>query len=307
MSTLTSEDHVRPRTVVAILNPVAGTTNVHRVAGLLADVAEDVGVDLTLRFSREPRGITQIARECAPGVDRLIAVGGDGTFSEVVAGAGDADVTLAIVAAGSSNMVARELNLPLDTTAAVRLALTGTRVRRIDTAQIDERFVVHMAGAGFDAALMRDTPAWLKRRIGASAYAVGAVRNLGVKPFPVSIEVDGERHEVTSRIVLLALGGGIMRPRFQLGDGIDRSDGVLDVLTFNPPHVLGTLGTFWWIARGQPERARWLRHLRGRRVRLTSPTRVATEVDGDVLDHLPMEVTISPHQVRVVVPDDGRV
>lgn len=303
MNTRSPERVGRPTSVVAILNPVAGTTNAHRVAGLLTDVAESTGTRLTIRYSRGPGGIEQIARECAPSADRLIAVGGDGTFSEVVAGVRDADVTLAIVAAGSSNMVARELGLSLHTRAAVELALTGTSVIGIDTATTGSRHIVHMAGAGFDAAIMRDTPSWLKRRIGSAAYAVGALRNIGTPSFPVTITIDGTPQECVARVVLIAIGGGIMRPRFQLGQGIDRTDGMLDVLTFNPPNALGILTTSMWIAVGKPQRARWRQHLHGKHVRLESPLTVQTEIDGDVDEHLPLDVRLNPYRTRIVVPD----
>ncbi len=303
MNTRSLERVARPTSVVAILNPVAGTTNAHRVAGLLADVAESTGTKLKIRYSRGPGGIEQIARESAQSADRLIAVGGDGTFSEVAAGVRDANVSLAIVAAGSSNMVARELGLPLHTRAAVELALTGTSIVGIDTATAGSRHIVHMAGAGFDAAIMRDTPAWLKRRIGSTAYVVGALRNVGAPAFPVSITIDGATHESEVRVVLIAIGGSIMRPRYQLGQGIDRTDGVLDILTFNPPHALGIVTTTWWIAVGKAHRARWRQHLLGKHVRLESSESVLTEIDGDVYEHLPLEVQINPYRTHIVVPD----
>ena len=81
-------------------------------------------------------------------------------------------------------------------------------------------------------------------------------------------------------MVLLALGGSIVHPRFRVGDGIDRTDGVLDVVVFDPPTFWNVVTTFGWMAFRRPERSPWHHHFRCRSVRLESDEPVPFELDG---------------------------
>ena len=78
------------------------------------------------------------------------------------------DATLAIVPAGTSNLLASNLGIPKAVEAAVDVGLHGRR-RRIDVASLNgERFAV-MAGAGFDAQMIDGADGKLKDRLGRAA------------------------------------------------------------------------------------------------------------------------------------------
>ena len=76
---------------------------------------------------------------------------------------------------------------------AVAIGLRGDR-RELDVGRFNgERFAV-MAGAGFDAAMIRDSgDGGLKERFGRAAYVWSGSENLRSKPFRAKIEVDGRR------------------------------------------------------------------------------------------------------------------
>jgi diacylglycerol kinase (ATP) len=100
-------------------------------------------------------------------------------------------VSLAIIPAGTANLFATSLGIPKDIEEAVATALHGVR-RTLDLGRFNgERFAV-MAGAGFDAAMIRDAGAGgLKERLGRVAYVWTGSRNLRSKPFRAEIKVDG--------------------------------------------------------------------------------------------------------------------
>ena len=101
-----------------------------------------------------------------------------------------ADVPIAIVPAGTANLLASNLDIPKDIEQAVSIGLHGAH-RRLDVGRINgERFAV-MAGAGFDALMIREADAGLKDRIGRVAYVWTGVNQLGRKPFEATIKVDG--------------------------------------------------------------------------------------------------------------------
>ena len=129
-------------------------------------------------------------RALEEGAELVFAWGGDGTVQrciDVLAGTG---TPLAIVPAGTANLLATNLGIPTDIEAAVEIGLHGAR-RAIDVGRMNgERFGV-MAGAGFDAAMIRDADGGLKDRVGRIAYVWTGARNIQAKPFKAKIRVDG--------------------------------------------------------------------------------------------------------------------
>lgn len=166
------------------------------------------------------------------GVDRLIVWGGDGTVQRCVdavlhAGAGG-DVTVAVIPAGTANLLATSLGIPTDVRAAVEVALHGAR-RKLDVGRINGEHFSVMAGTGFDALMISDADRGLKDRLGQAAYLWTGWRNLGHSAAQVTVSVDGTRwFQGRASCVLVANQGRIL-------GGIDAfpdaraDDGRLDV------------------------------------------------------------------------------
>ena len=132
----------------------------------------------------------QFRRAIEEGAELVFVWGGDGTVQRCIDALDGADVPIAIVPAGTANLLASNLDIPKDIEQAVSIGLHGAH-RKLDVGRINgERFAV-MAGAGFDALMIREADAGLKDRIGRVAYVWTGVNQLGRKPFEANIKVDG--------------------------------------------------------------------------------------------------------------------
>ena len=133
----------------------------------------------------------QVRRALDEGAELIVAWGGDGMVQRCVDVLAGSEVPLAIIPAGTANLFATNLGIPSDIDGAVAVGLHGAR-RRVDLGRFNgERFAV-MAGAGFDAAMIRDAAdGGLKERLGRVAYVWTGSKNLRSKPFRANIEVDG--------------------------------------------------------------------------------------------------------------------
>jgi YegS/Rv2252/BmrU family lipid kinase len=127
----------------------------------------------------------------ADGADLLFIWGGDGTIQRCVDAVAGEAVNLAILPAGTANLLANNLHVPIDLSEAVDIGLYGDR-RRLDVGVLNgERFAV-MAGVGFDAIMMRDADGELKGHFGRLAYVWTGVRATHMTSRKVRIKIDGE-------------------------------------------------------------------------------------------------------------------
>ncbi len=290
------------RSVLAIVNPATGRRPVDCFVEPLRQEAHTRGIDLRVVTTAAAGEARRLASEAGDEIDTIVAVGGDGTVSDVVAGILGRPITFAILPTGSTNMLAKELGIPQRPPDAARIALGDGTTMEIDVAVAGDRAIVHMAGAGFDAAMMRDTSSRWKRRVRWIAYLPAGARNLNYPRFEYSGSIDGRPIAGTARMILVAIGGSIIHPRLRIGYGIDRTDRLIDVLIFDPPRATAVGSSLWWIIAGKPERSRWTHHYRGRHIELSSPGDVPVEIDGDYSGSLPIDIVLHEDPVRVRVP-----
>ena len=132
---------------------------------------------LWLETSKDDPGRAMTQQAVDAGVDLVLAAGGDGTIRVVAAGLAGTDIAMAIIPAGTGNLLARNLSVPLDVAGALDIAL-GVDERRIDTVvlRVDggepDRFAV-MAGTGLDAMIMDGVDERLKKFIGPRSPSTG--------------------------------------------------------------------------------------------------------------------------------------
>ena len=139
--------------------------------------AEGVTDPLWYEVKKSRRAPKYARRAAAKGADVLFVWGGDGTVQRCIDAVAGTDTAVAILPAGTANLLAENLGVPRHLAEAVQVGLHGDR-RRLDTGSVNgERFMV-MAGAGFDARMISDADRGTKDRLGRAAYIATGVRNL---------------------------------------------------------------------------------------------------------------------------------
>ena len=88
------------------------------------------------------------------GVDAILAGGGDGTISSAAAIAFETGMPLAVLPAGTMNLFARALQVPLALPEALE-ALAAGEIGAVDIATANDRPFVHQFGVGIHARLVR--------------------------------------------------------------------------------------------------------------------------------------------------------
>jgi YegS/Rv2252/BmrU family lipid kinase len=246
----------------------------------------------------------RVRRAVEEGAELLFVWGGDGTVQRCIDALDGAEVSVAIVPAGTANLFASNLGIPRDIEEAVRIGLHGTR-RTIDVGRMNgERFAV-MAGAGFDAQMIREAEAGLKDRIGRVAYVWTGVNQLGRKPFEAAIKVDGTTwFEGKASCVLLGnvgeLFGGV-----EAFEDARPDDGVLELGVVTADSVLDWARTIARTAAGASSASPFVQVAKVRTVDVSFDRKVLYEVDGGERKAVKkLEVEVEPAAIEVCVPSD---
>ena len=288
-----------------IVNPIKVPDDFRRT---VESAVTERGVDIALwlETTEDDAGVTMAQRAVKDAVDLVVVAGGDGTVRIVCAELAGTDIPVAVLPAGTGNLLARNLGISLDMDDALAEVLDGTE-RRIDSVLIEgdelttDRFVV-MAGLGLDAAIIADAPDDLKKRVGWAAYVVSTIRNLNSPSVRVEITVDDQppvRHR--ARTVVIGNVGTLQANIPLLPDAVP-DDGLIDAVVLSPRRI-----TQWprlalsLVVKSMREQH--VHRFTGRRIQVTAAKTVRRELDGDTIaDGRTLSASVDPSAVVVRVP-----
>jgi diacylglycerol kinase (ATP) len=241
-------------------------------------------------------------RALAQGAEVIFVWGGDGTVQRCIDAVAGTDAVLAILPAGTANLLATNLQVPADLTEAVRVGLHGEH-RRLDTGSVNGEHFAVMAGAGFDAQMIKDAGRAMKDRIGRAAYIYTGARNLSARRVKATIDVDG-RHFFKGRASCVLAGnvskilGGV-----EAFSGATPDDGLLElgvVTAKNPVEWARTLGR---VALGKAEKSPFVEVTRGKKFRIRFDRQFPYELDGGARTAVrKMRIKVHPSSIKICVP-----
>jgi diacylglycerol kinase (ATP) len=299
-----------------IYNPTSGRGRHRRFEEIehAARILKDKGIAAELAPTTSPGAATSIARQAVEQRrGMVIACGGDGTINEIVNGLAGSQVPMALLPAGTANILAKELGIPWDIPRAARLIPDGT-IRRIalgmaspmngnhSAALSEGRYFLSVAGAGPDGAIVNGVDAKLKKSTGVLAYWAEGVRQLFTYGFPeMRIRSAGQERKATIIVVgrtvnyggpfKITTGANLFEDSFEFLTNTTRSR--LGYVACLPAMLLGTLrnveGIETWKA------AEMICEPIG-----TEP--VYAQIDGEPVGRLPLMFRIVPDALSIVTP-----
>jgi diacylglycerol kinase (ATP) len=245
---------------------------------LAARLATDGWQDtLWLETTAEDPGHSMTAQAVDQQVDLVIGAGGDGTIRVVANGLAGSGIPMGIIPAGTGNLLARNLDLPLNESDAIDVALGSSR-RTIDLVKITvdgtpgEHFAV-MAGMGVDAVIMDETNPNLKAKIGSAAYFIAAGKALGRLPMDLHVTIDGRRHRRRHAMLCVIGNVGELTGNITLIPEARPDDGL---------RFTHWLRVFFRLITGRRHSEDQVDQWRGRRVEVRIDRHENFQLDGDV-------------------------
>jgi diacylglycerol kinase family enzyme len=230
----------------------------------------------------EEPGRTQTAAAVKAGAEIVFVAGGDGTILSAVSALVGTDTAMAVLPAGTGNLLAANLGLSTDVTAGLNVALEGG-LRRLDVGEVDGRHFTVMAGMGFDARMLDATSDTAKARIGWPAYVLGALRHVRDRRMNVTVRIDGGKPIRRKAQTVLVANVGRLQGGVRLLTDARPDDGLLDVAILTPRTPRHWLGLGWAVLR-RKERVPSMEVFRGTHVEVASDRLQPRQLDGDLID-----------------------
>lgn len=255
-----------------------------------------------------PRSAGRLAAGAiADGADLIVVAGGDGTINEATDGVAGSSVPLAILPAGTANVLACEMRVStnLEKAAGELLSYPVERIStgRIQTRDEEPRSFLLMAGVGLDAHVVYSLNISLKRRLGKIAYWLAGFKQVGRTLEEFSVRANGQEYQASFALIskVRNYGGDL-----EIAQEVTLLDDEFEVVLFHGSASWRYVGYLAAVATRQLRRMKGITVLRASEVELShAPNdRVFVQVDGESAGHLPARVEIVPASLSLLVPPE---
>ena len=230
---------------------------------------------------------TRIAREEGPGVDRIVAFGGDGTLSEVINGVMHLPAKdrpeLGYIPAGTTNDFASGVGLSRNIVKAAQTVLTGIP-EPLDVGRFgEERYFSYVASFGSFTKASYSASQDLKNALGYAAYLLEGLRCLiDIRSIPLVVTADGTIYEdefIFGAVSNAMSVGGMLKYAYEQ---VNLSDGLFEVLMIRTPKNLSEIQTLLTdVANRNYVESPHILYQKARKVSIRSDSPLAWTVDGE--------------------------
>ena len=248
---------------------------------------------------RAPKAVRRAVKD---GATLVFVWGGDGMVQRCVDTLAGTDVAVAVLPAGTGNLLATSFEIPKNIRKAVEIGLHGVR-RRIDVGVMNgERFAA-MAGTGFDAIMIRETTTAAKKSFGRLAYFESSLKALQAKRVRMKIRVNGAVwFKGKASCVLIGNIGTVTGGLKVFAEAVP-DDGLLEVGVVTAMQMWQWAEVFSRVAIGQLSHSPLVRTTRGKQIVVELERKRPYELDGGARERARrLEVDVEKHAITLCVP-----
>jgi diacylglycerol kinase (ATP) len=291
-----------------ILNPAAGGGRALRAWPALAAACQQAGLPWRLHQTSASDTTALTNTLACAGAEIVVALGGDGTVSQVAAGLlalpQPVRPTLGLVALGSGDDFAHGLGLRSGDLAQAVAVLAAGHTRLLDAGCVNGQYFVCGVGTGFDAEVALAAQHAPGRLRGLPRYLWGILAVLPHLRLPaLTLEADGQPFYsgpalLAAAMLMPSYGGGL-----RVAPAADPSDGLLDLLVGKRFSRLATLGILPRLQRGLHLGHPQIQAQRAQHLHLAWDQPVAVHADGELLPKAShYQIDVLPRALRVLAP-----
>lgn len=285
--------------ILFIINPISGTGRKKIIEKLAPRVLGD-SFSIDFVYTNAPKHAIELSRKNASSYDVIVAVGGDGTINEVATGLINSDCAMGIIPRGSGNGLARFLKIPLTIRGSLKVLKSGI-FDSIDTASINDKYFVNIAGFGFDAKVGHKF-AEVKRR-GALPYIRIILKEfIKFKGHHFEISLDGVHIKQNAFLVSVA-NSDQWGLNAKIAPHAKINDGILNISVVKKFPVGVSLPLAMRLFNGSIHKSRYIDTYAAKEIILINKEGFYAHIDGEPI-HFDTDVTIKilPKSLKIIFP-----
>ncbi len=295
-----------PPPIEVIVNAGSGSVECEIVEKQLAELFERNGVTAHIHLAKDGGEIVKLAEKLAKGDAEIIAAGGgDGTISAVASKIFNTDKTLGVLPLGTLNNFSKDLEIPKDLSAAVKI-IVGNNVKRIDVGEVNGRIFINNSSIGLYPHIVKRREAQQRLGHGKWRSAFWAALKMLKRSAFFAVKLKNDTGERIVKTPFVFVGNGEYEmDLLNIGRRAVIDDGKLSVYFL---HRGGRRGLFSLIARtvfGRLRQADDFEEVLVEEITFeTRKKKILVAFDGEVetLD-TPLHYKVHPQALRVIVPE----
>lgn len=289
--------------IILIANPAAQKVSGKKVA-IASYYLQSKGYEVEVLYTMKRGDAEALAKTSLLRQPSLvIAAGGDGTFNEVANGLAGSDIPMAILPLGTTNVLARELELPVTVQGALERALRNKpqsvslgKITLTSSSAGATRFFILMAGVGFDAMAVHGTSEPLKKYARQGAYILSGLKTfLKFHPSLLTFTLDGKEYKGYSGIICNASKYG---GPFSVAPDAQLKNPVLYACIFRGGRRVDIVRYVLGILAGTHLKYRDIEYLKAEQVTITGSADI--QIDGDYFGITPAKVEVIPNALKLI-------
>ena len=280
-----------------IVNPGSGTGNGRKIENIIVSLMSERGEPYEITETRYKGHAKELAAEFCG--ERIIAVGGDGTFHEVLKGMDTQKCSLGFIPCGRGNDFAEVFGASKKPTQALRTALDGEPIS-IDYIKVGENLrCLNICGTGLDVSVLEGVENKKDTKFTYLMSLINCIKHF--TPYELDVTSGGETKHYSCIMVGVCNGkqfGGGMK----ISPLSSMTDGLLDVVTIELPKNGRIMRALWGFVRGNHLEKPYTHHFACEKVKVTSPYNYPLELDGEIYRDITLDCEIVKGGLKTFKP-----
>lgn len=296
-----SNDQLNRKKILFIVNPISGLGKQKRIEKWIDEGLDKSKFMSSIVHTTHAGHATDLSKKAIEdGVDIIVAIGGDGTVNEVGQTLIGSSTVLGIIPAGSGNGLARHLKIPFNFNKAINVINKGN-VRKIDTATVNDKVFLSVAGIGYDAFVARKFSKVAKRGF-ISYFRIVSAEYPKYTPKKYELEIDGKK--ITRRALLVTFANS---NQFGNNTSIDPQaridDGYIDVCIVRRIPLLLIPFYVPLLFTKAFHKTHYIEIIKAKEVRIIRKKGKTIHFDGDPFKmSKTLDMKINPLSLNIIVP-----
>jgi len=291
----------RKKKILFIINPISGVGRQRTVVKAIRRNLDLSLFEYNISYTKYPHHAIEIAKEAVSnGFHIVVAVGGDGSANEVAQGIIKSNTVMGIIPVGSGNGLARHLKIPFNIAKAIDV-INKLKTEKIDTARINGKLFISIAGIGFDA-LIAEKFALGKRRGFWSYFKKTILEYFKYSPLEYTINIDQKQIKRDALLISFA-NSSQFGYNASISPTASISDGCVDLCIVNKMSAFRAAILAHKLFLKNIDSSKYIEVFKVTEAFISCKEPASSHIDGDPGERLTeIHINIQPKTLSIIVP-----